>query len=65
VDTQLGEVTSLTPANRSGDPFTLEDNLNPPSLGLTPADPALKLVGEPQITAITQYAPVLGAPPML
>jgi hypothetical protein len=65
VDTQLGEVTSLTPANRSGDPFTIEDSPDPPSLGLTPADPALKLVGEPQITALTQYAPVLGAPPVL
>jgi len=65
VDTQLGEVTSLTPANRSGDPFTLEDNPDPPSLGLTPADAALKLVGEPQIVALTQYAPVLGAPAVL
>ncbi len=65
VDTQLGEVTSLTPANRSGDPFTLEDSPNPPSLGLTPVEPTLKLVGEPQIPTLTQYAPVLGAPPVL
>ncbi|MGO9467152.1 MAG: prenyltransferase/squalene oxidase repeat-containing protein [Isosphaeraceae bacterium] len=65
VDSQLGEVTSLTPASRSGDPFTIEDNANPPSLGLTPADPLLKLVGEPQIAALTQYAPVLGAPNLL
>ena len=26
VDTQLGDVTSLVPANRSGDPFTLTDS---------------------------------------
>ena len=26
VDTQLGELTSLTEAKRSGDPFTLEDS---------------------------------------
>jgi hypothetical protein len=65
IDTQLGEVTSLTPANRSGDPFTIEDTPNPPSLGLTPVDSALKLVGEPQIPTLTQYSPVLGAPPVL
>jgi hypothetical protein len=65
IDTQLGEVTSLAPANRSGDPFTIEDTPDPPSLGLAPVDASLKLVGEPQIASLTQYAPVLGAPPVL
>jgi hypothetical protein len=65
IDTQLGEVTSLAPANQSGDPFTLENSPDPPSLGLTPADPELKLVGEPQIPTLTQYTPVLGAPPVV
>ena len=36
VDTEIGEVTSLAPAKQSGDPFTLEQNLNPPSIGLEP-----------------------------
>ena len=39
VDTQLGDVTSLVTANRAGDPFTLTDSPDPPSLGLEPADP--------------------------
>jgi hypothetical protein len=62
VDTQLGELTSLTVAKRSGDPFTLEDSKDPPSLGLEPADPQLKLVGQPQIAALSHFAPVFGGP---
>jgi len=62
VDTALGDLTSLTEAKRSGDPFTLNDSLDPPSLGLEPADSPLKLVGQPQIASLTQYAPVLGGP---
>ena len=34
VDTQLGEVTSLVTAKRAGDPFTLTDSPDPPSIGL-------------------------------
>ena len=59
---QLGDLTSLTEAKRSGDPFTLKDSLDPPSLGLEPADSQLKLVGQPQIASLTQFAPVLGRP---
>ena len=62
VDTQLGELTSLTDAKRSGDPFTLEDSKNPPSLGLEPVDTQLKLVGQPQIASLSQFAPALGGP---
>jgi hypothetical protein len=62
VDTQLGELTSLVEANRSGDPFTLTDSLDPPSLGLEPADPQLKLVGQPEISSLNHYAPVLAGP---
>ena len=40
IDTQLGDLTSLTTANRSGDPFTKEDTLDPPSLGLDPGESA-------------------------
>ncbi|MFI5456009.1 MAG: prenyltransferase/squalene oxidase repeat-containing protein [Isosphaerales bacterium] len=62
VDTALGDLTSLTEAKRSGDPFTLNDSLDPPSLGIEPADSQLKLVGQPRIASLTQYAPVLGGP---
>jgi hypothetical protein len=62
VDTQLGEVTSLVDAQRSGDPFTVEDSPDPPSLGLGPADSQLKLIGQPEIASLGQYAPVLGGP---
>jgi len=62
VDTALGDLTSLTEARRSGDPFTLNDSLNPPSLGLEPADSQLKLVGQPQIASLTQFAPALAGP---
>src|SRR5689334_21800310 len=48
VDTQLGEVTSLVDANQAGDPFTLTNTPDPPSIGLD-SDPQLKLAGQPQI----------------
>src|ERR1022692_1531615 len=53
IDTQLGDLTSLTEANRSGDPFTKEDTLDPPSLGLDPGDSPLKLVGQPEIASLS------------
>src|SRR5438046_5286376 len=62
VDTQLGELTSLVDANRSGDPFTTTDSADPPSLGLEPSDSQLKLVGQPEIAALRQYAPVFAGP---
>ena len=62
VDTQLGDVTSLVPANRSGDPFTLTDSPDPPSLGLEPADSNIKLVGLPEVSSLNHYAPVLAGP---
>ena len=36
VDTQLGEVTSLVDAKQAGDPFTLTNTPDPPSIGLGP-----------------------------
>ena len=62
VDTQLGGVTSLVEANRAGDPFTTNDSPDPPSLGLEPADPQIRLVGEPQIASLAQFAPVMASP---
>jgi hypothetical protein len=62
VDTQLGEVTSLTLEKRSGDPFTKENTLDPPSLGLEPAESGLKLVGQPRLAGLTTYADQLASP---
>ncbi|HZW34089.1 MAG TPA: prenyltransferase/squalene oxidase repeat-containing protein [Isosphaeraceae bacterium] len=62
VDTQLGEITSLVDAQRSGDPFTKADSLDPPSLGLDPADSPLKLVGQPEVSSLQHYAPDFAGP---
>jgi Squalene-hopene cyclase C-terminal domain/Prenyltransferase and squalene oxidase repeat len=62
IDTQLGDVTSLTEAIRSGDPFTKEDTLDPPSLGLDPGDTPLKLVGQPEIASLSRFASTMASP---
>ncbi len=62
LDTELGEVTSLAPAKRSGDPFTLEKNPNPPSIGLEPEHSGMELVGQPRLASLSQYAPTLAGP---
>ena len=51
----------VNPDKRAGDPFTLSDSPDPPSLGLE-AEPGIKLVGQPRIPAMTQYAPALAGP---
>jgi hypothetical protein len=61
VDTQLGEVTSLVDATQAGDPFTLTNTPDPPSIGLD-SDPELKLAGQPQIPSLSQFAPALAGP---
>src|SRR5262249_784972 len=61
VDTQLGEVMSLVDAKQAGDPFTLTNSPDPPSLGLD-SDPQLKLVGQPEIRSLTQFTPALAGP---
>ncbi len=61
VDTQLGEVTSLLDAKQAGDPFTLTNSADPPSLGLD-SDPQLKLVGQPEIRSLNQFAPSFAGP---
>jgi hypothetical protein len=62
VDTQLGDVTSLVDATRAGDPFTTNDSPDPPSLGLESNDPDIKLVGQPQIASLAQFAPAMASP---
>jgi hypothetical protein len=64
-DTALGEVTSLAPAKQSGDPFTLEQNPNPPSIGLEPEHSGLMMTGQPHLASLTQYAPTLAGPSTL
>lgn len=61
IDTQLGEVTSLVDARQAGDPFTLTNTPDPPSIGLD-SEPELKLVGQPEIRSLTQFAPALASP---
>jgi hypothetical protein len=65
VDTQLGDVTSLTLEKRSGDAFTKEDTPDPPSLGLEPAESSLKLVGQPRLAGMTTYADQLASPALV
>ncbi len=62
IDTDIGDVTSLVPAKRSGDPFTDEQSLNPPSIGLEPEHSGLQMVGQPHLAALTHYAPTLSGP---
>jgi hypothetical protein len=59
---EIGDVTSLVEAPRSGDPFTNEQSLDPPSLGLQPADPEIKFAAKPSIPAITRFGPELAGP---
>ena len=64
-DTEIGDLTSVAPAKRSGDPFTLEQNLNPPSIGLEPEHSGVQLTGQPHLASLTQYAPTLAGPSSL
>ena len=61
IDTQLGEVTSLVDAKQAGDPFTVTNTPDPPSIGLD-SDPQLKLVGQPEIPSMNHFAPALAGP---
>ena len=61
IDTQLGDVTSLVDAKQAGDPFTVTNTPDPPSIGLD-SDPQLKLVGQPEVPSLTHFAPALAAP---
>ena len=61
IDTQLGDVTSLVDATQAGDPFTVTNTPDPPSIGMD-SDPQLKLVGQPEVPSLTHFAPALAAP---
>ena len=59
---EIADVTSLVEADRAGDPFTNLDDPNPPSLGLEPADPMMRLSAQPEIAGLVEFAPELAGP---
>lgn len=59
---EIADVTSLVEADRAGDPFTNLDDPNPPSLGLEPTDPLMRLAAQPTIPGLVEFAPELAAP---
>lgn len=59
---EIADVTSLVEANRAGDPFTNLDDPNPPSLGLEPSDPLMRLSSQPEIAGLVEFAPDLAGP---
>jgi hypothetical protein len=58
----IGDLTSLVEAKQAGDPFTKEQSLDPPSLGLEPADPAIKFSAQPEIPGLVRFGPELAGP---
>lgn len=62
---EIADVTSLVEADRAGDPFTNLDDLNPPSLGLEPSDPLMRLSSQPEIAGLVEFAPQLAGPKAL
>ena len=59
---EIGDLTSLVEAPRAGDPFTNEQNPNPPSLGLEGAEPEMKFAAQPQVAALSRFGPQLASP---
>lgn len=59
---EIADVTSLVEADRAGDPFTNLDDPNPPSLGLEPTDPLMRLAAQPDIPGLIEFAPELAGP---
>ena len=59
---EIADVTSLVEADRAGDPFTNLDDPNPPSLGLEPSDPLMRLSSQPEIAGLVEFAPDLAGP---
>ena len=59
---EIGDLTSLVEASRAGDPFTKEQSLDPPSLGLEPDDPAMKFSAQPEIPGLLRFGPELAGP---
>lgn len=62
---EIADVTSLVEADRAGDPFTNLDSLDPPSLGLEPSDPLMRLSSQPEIAGLVDFSPELAGPKSL
>ena len=61
--TQLTEdLTSLVPSDHAGDPFTHIKTDEPPSLSVDTASPVVNAVSQPEIPALSQFAPEMAAP---
>jgi hypothetical protein len=56
------DLTSLKDSDHAGDPFTELKTNEPPSLSLTPPDPEVKLVNQPEIPKLAHFAPVVAGP---
>ena len=64
--TQLTEdLTSLTPSDHAGDPFTTTKTDEPPSLSIEAAGPDLKAISQPEIPALARFTPELAGPELL
>jgi len=59
---EINELTSLVEASQAGDPFTKEQSLDPPSLGLESNDPTLKFSAQPEIPGLQRFGPELAGP---
>lgn len=56
------DLTSLTPSDHAGDPFTRLKTDEPPSLSLEPAGPDEKAISQPAVPALARFAPELAGP---
>src|SRR5262249_51801943 len=56
------DLTSLTPSDPAGDPFTSVKSDEPPSLSLEPAGPEVDTISQPEVPFLSKFAPELAAP---
>jgi len=56
------DLTSLVEADRSGDPFTDQDDPNPPSMSFGPDDGPLVLTNQPEIPDLAAFGPEAAGP---
>jgi hypothetical protein len=56
------DLTSLTPSDHAGDPFTDRKSDEIPSLSLDSTPPDVKTINQPALPALSQFTPELSAP---
>ena len=59
---EIADLTSLVEASQAGDPFTKQQSLDPPSLGLESNDLNLKFSAQPEIPGLVRFGPELAGP---